>query len=62
LYHKDLILPGYTLAQSIYEQSPDPPLAKKDLQETIASAAMHAYDNASNPNKTRGGVKKCDDM
>jgi protein transport protein SEC39 len=53
---------GYTLARSIYETSPDRPLAKKALHDAIISAAMNAYDNATNANKTRGGVKKCDDM
>ncbi|KAK3325579.1 Sec39 domain-containing protein [Apodospora peruviana] len=52
----------YTLARSIYEDSPDQPLAKKVLQDTILATAMTAYDNASNANRTRGGLKKCDDI
>jgi hypothetical protein len=32
------------------------------LQDTIFAAAYNAFDNASNPNRTRGGLKKCDDM
>ncbi len=53
---------GYGLARSIYEDDSDQPLATKVLQDTIYAAAMTAYDNASNPNRTRGGLKKCDDM
>ncbi|KAJ9142673.1 Protein transport protein sec39 [Pleurostoma richardsiae] len=52
----------YALARSIYEDSPDRPLPKKALQDTVFAAAMNAYDNASNPNRTRGGLKKCDDI
>jgi hypothetical protein len=50
------------LARSIYEDAPDRPLDKKLLQDTIYATALAAYDNASNPNRTRGGLKKCDDM
>lgn len=32
------------------------------LRDTIVSAAMNAYDNASNPHRGRGGLLKCDDM
>ncbi|KAF4635035.1 hypothetical protein G7Y89_g3069 [Cudoniella acicularis] len=52
----------YTLARSIYESSPDRPLSKQLLVDTIISAAMNAYDNATNANKTRGGVKRCHDI
>ncbi|KAK3378488.1 Sec39 domain-containing protein [Podospora didyma] len=52
----------YTLARSIYEDSTDHPLAKIVLQDTIYATAMTAYDNASNPNRTRGGLKKCDEI
>ncbi|PQE13216.1 secretory pathway Sec39 protein [Rutstroemia sp. NJR-2017a BBW] len=52
----------YTLARSIYELSPEPPLATERLRSAIFSAAMNAYDNATNANRSRGGVKKCDDI
>ncbi|GAB1314230.1 Sec39 domain-containing protein [Madurella fahalii] len=52
----------FTLARSIYEDAPDQPLDRKLLQDTIYATAMCAYDNASNPNRTRGGLKKCDDI
>ncbi|KAM7204389.1 protein transport protein sec39 [Rhypophila sp. PSN 637] len=52
----------FTLARSIYEDPPTPPISKKVLQDTVFSTAQTAYDNASNPNRTRGGLKKCDDI
>ena len=39
-----------------------PVLCTLGLEDTIITAAMSAYDNASNPNRTRGGLLKCDDM
>mgnify|MGYP003815648779 CR=1 FL=1 len=53
---------GYTLARNIYEESPDHSLDEKTLHDTIYAIAMAAYDNASNPNRHRGGLKKCDEM
>ena len=53
---------GFNLATSIYETSTDRPLTEKVLHDTIISAAMNAFDNASNASRARGGVKKCDDM
>ncbi|KAK0106554.1 hypothetical protein ONS96_004176 [Cadophora gregata f. sp. sojae] len=52
----------YTLARSIYEVAMDPPLPKEVLHDAIVSAAKNAYDNATNANKTRGGLKKCDEI
>lgn len=52
----------YSLAKNLYEDSAEQPLQGKVLRDTIYAAAMNAYDNASNPNRTRGGVKKCNDI
>ncbi|OIW29932.1 secretory pathway Sec39 [Coniochaeta ligniaria NRRL 30616] len=52
----------YSLARSLYEDSPDKPLSEKVLQDTVFAAAYNAFDNASNPNRARGGLKKCDDI
>lgn len=46
----------------LYEDGPDVPLPANMIQDIVVTSAMTAYDNASNPNRTRGGVKKCDDM
>ncbi|ERS99211.1 protein transport protein [Sporothrix schenckii 1099-18] len=52
----------YFLARSLYEDSPDHPLSNDLVQDTVLAAALNAYDNASNPNRTRGGLKKCDEI
>lgn len=63
-FRRPLLTPleGYSLARTLYEDNPDRPLSNKVLQDTIFAAAYNAFDNASNPNRTRGGLKKCDDM
>ncbi|KAL7943011.1 Sec39 domain-containing protein [Trichoderma barbatum] len=52
----------YALAKSIYEDSPEKPLAAEIIQDTVYQAALRAFDNASNPNRSRGGLKKCDEI
>jgi protein transport protein SEC39 len=54
--------PVYSLARSIYEESPEKPLDDNILRDTVIGAAMNAYDNATNPHRGRGGLLKCDDM
>jgi len=50
------------LAQSVYQNTPEKPLSPKTLNHTLIMAAMEAYDNATNGNMTRGGVKRCHDI
>ncbi|KAM0210200.1 hypothetical protein ACHAPA_006877 [Fusarium lateritium] len=53
----------YTLARTLYDQEgPDAPLYASALINTIQNSALGAFDNASNPNRTRGGLKKCDEI
>ncbi|KFX89686.1 hypothetical protein O988_08544, partial [Pseudogymnoascus sp. VKM F-3808] len=52
----------YATARTLYEKSSEPPLSKEELSATAIASAMHAFNNANNPNKTRGGVKKCLDI
>ncbi|CAM1510282.1 Fc.00g006170.m01.CDS01 [Cosmosporella sp. VM-42] len=52
----------YGLARSIYEESSERPLSTTAVQNTVQNSALVAFDNASNPNRTRGGLKKCDDI
>ncbi|GAW16785.1 hypothetical protein ANO14919_062230 [Xylariales sp. No.14919] len=52
----------YSLARSIYEDSPEKPLDENVLRDTVVAAAMEAYNNASNPHRGRGGLLKCDDI
>ncbi|CAI4212439.1 unnamed protein product [Parascedosporium putredinis] len=51
----------YELAKKIYEESGDSSLDPTVLKDAIVAAAMNAFDNASNPNRTRG-LKRCDEM
>ncbi|KAK2045288.1 secretory pathway protein Sec39 [Colletotrichum somersetense] len=52
----------YSLAKSLYEDAVVKPLPAQTVQETVIAAALNAYDNASNPNRNRGGLKKCDEI
>ncbi|KAK2024678.1 secretory pathway protein Sec39 [Colletotrichum zoysiae] len=52
----------YSLAKSVYEDAVVKPLPAQTVQETVIAAALNAYDNASNPNRNRGGLKKCDEI
>ncbi|KAJ0272369.1 hypothetical protein COL940_010494 [Colletotrichum noveboracense] len=60
---KALLASGrYPLARSLYEDPAEKPLPAQVFQELVIAAALNAYDNASNPNRTRGGLKKCDEI
>lgn len=37
-------------------------LPREDVERVVLAKAMEAYDGASNGNKTRGGIKKANDM
>jgi hypothetical protein len=54
----------YSLIVSLYVQSNTSHhrLSSADVQEAIISSAMNHYDNASNGNRTRGGMKKASDI
>ncbi|KAJ4263198.1 hypothetical protein NW762_006820 [Fusarium torreyae] len=53
----------YNLASSLYDQEgPDAPLSESAVLSTVQNSALGAFDNASNPNRTRGGLKKCDEI
>ncbi|KAJ6444199.1 protein transport protein Sec39 [Purpureocillium lavendulum] len=52
----------YSLAQTLYESDAEKPLPTHTVQDAVYQAALNAFDNASNPNRTRGGLKKCDDI
>ncbi|KAJ6784874.1 hypothetical protein PWT90_00894 [Aphanocladium album] len=52
----------YLLSREIYEGDRDRPLLRDKLQDAVYQSALNAFDNASNPNRTRGGLKKCDEI
>ncbi|KAF7540240.1 hypothetical protein G7Z17_g12239 [Cylindrodendrum hubeiense] len=49
----------YILARSLYEDAPERPLSANSVQSTVQNSALAAFDNASNPNRSRGGLKRC---
>jgi hypothetical protein len=51
---------GYRLALDIYVQAPvsERPLPPSQVEKVVIDAVLASYDNASNGNKTRGGIKK----
>ncbi|PNY29739.1 Protein transport protein sec39 [Tolypocladium capitatum] len=55
-------LAGYTLARSLYEDGTEKPLPADVIRDAVYQSALNAFDNASNPNRTRGGLKKCDEI
>ncbi|GFF80285.1 protein transport protein sec39 [Aspergillus udagawae] len=48
----------YHLAVDIYTRSDPPPLEPDQVEEAVQDAIFAAYDNASNGNRTRGGMKR----
>ncbi|OCL08687.1 secretory pathway Sec39 [Glonium stellatum] len=54
----------YTLAVRMYLQSPEQHhhLSMDNIEKVVLASAMQHYDNASNGNRTRGGMKKASDI
>lgn len=52
----------YPLAVDIYTGSEPPPLDSAEVESAVTEAIFTAYDNASNGNRTRGGMKKAFEM
>lgn len=55
------------MANKLYLQSSRPTLRADKLradkaEDVVLAKAMEAYDGASNGNRTRGGMKKANDM
>lgn len=59
---RSVLIPAeYKLAVSIYTDS-GAPLQASQVESAVKDAITTAYDNASNGNRTRGGMKKAYDM
>lgn len=54
----------FPLAVHIYVKPAfgEQPLLQSDVEKVILAAALHHYDNASNGNRNRGGMKRCADI
>lgn len=58
----DMLCAGFELASSIYINTSQQVLPLARVEQVILDKAMEAYDGASNGNRTRGGVKRANDM
>lgn len=54
--------PEYNLAVGIYTDSMAAPLQTSQVETAVRDAIFTSYDNASNGNRTRGGMKRAYDM
>lgn len=57
-----LIALEYQLAVDLYTQPQAAPLNRAQVENAVVEAIFSAYDNASNGNRTRGGMKRAYDM
>ncbi|CAI7637165.1 unnamed protein product [Penicillium manginii] len=52
----------YQLAVDLYTQAVSSPLSPSQVEKAVVEAIYSAYDNASNGNRTRGGMKRAYDI
>ncbi|KAF2486624.1 Sec39 domain-containing protein [Neohortaea acidophila] len=52
----------YVLAADLYLKSSDGILSHADVEQIVLAKTMEAYDGATNGNRTRGGMKKANDI
>ncbi|KAG5948456.1 hypothetical protein E4U60_001877 [Claviceps pazoutovae] len=52
----------YDLARSLFEDTDYKPLPEKAIQEVVHKSALAAFDNATSPDRARGGLKRCDEI
>lgn len=58
-----MICAGFEIASSVYITNTSQQLLPfSRVEQVILNKAMEAYDGASNGNRTRGGVKRANDM
>jgi hypothetical protein len=56
------LIQEYQLAVDIYTRSDPAPLDANQVEQAVQDAIFAAYDNASNGNRTRGGMKRAYEM
>lgn len=52
----------YQLVSNTYCKFETGPLPKDEVEKSVLQVALAAYDNASNGNRTRGGIKKANEI
>jgi protein transport protein SEC39 len=62
LLNSMLSVGNYAAARQIYLGSNPPPLDAHTVEQIVVAAVFSAFDNASNGNRTRGGVKRASEI
>jgi protein transport protein SEC39 len=58
-----LMLAGFHLVEHTFVRKQERhPLSEAEIEECVMEVFFHYYDNASNGNRTRGGMKKASDL
>ncbi|KAG6321788.1 hypothetical protein E4U22_001307 [Claviceps purpurea] len=52
----------YDLARSLFEDTDYKLLPEETIQEVVHKSALAAFDNATSPDRARGGLKRCDEI
>ncbi|KAG5948073.1 hypothetical protein E4U59_004547 [Claviceps monticola] len=52
----------YDLARSLFEETDYKPLPEEAIQQVVHKSALAAFDNATSPDRARGGLKRCDEI
>ncbi|KHO00901.1 protein transport protein Sec39 [Metarhizium album ARSEF 1941] len=52
----------YNLARNLYDNEGPARLPAEVIRDSVYDAALGAFDNATNPNRSRGGLKRCDEI
>ncbi|KAK9442839.1 Secretory pathway Sec39 [Metarhizium brunneum] len=52
----------YSLARNLYDGGGPVRLPVEVVQDSVYESALSAFDNATNPNRSRGGLKRCDEI
>ncbi|EFY87470.1 protein transport protein Sec39 [Metarhizium acridum CQMa 102] len=53
---------SYSLARNLYDDGGPVRLPVEVVQDSVYDSALSAFDNATNPNRSRGGLKRCDEI
>ncbi|KAG6250551.1 hypothetical protein E4U24_001629 [Claviceps purpurea] len=52
----------YDLARSLFEDTDYKLLPEETIQDVVHKSALAAFDNATSPDRARGGLKRCDEI
>ncbi|EXJ55016.1 uncharacterized protein A1O5_12755 [Cladophialophora psammophila CBS 110553] len=52
----------YNIIKDVYLDNPSPALSESEVEARVVAAILEAYDNASNGNRDRGGMKRASEI